>query len=405
MRASDPSRFSSNERTRCIAQPASGGITFLKAVIAAIPNGTQQLDAIEIGNEPDLYPKFPSSSCGLTDRAPGYGPDNYSVEWTAAAQSKNIGNQVNQLGAETAWYQAMTFSSGVNQSIFNVTETWKALNDKFVKTVSQHYYQANACGPLKGTVSSLSHQLMDHSKTVSEMQSRFGAAVSFLKGKGTPFILGEVGSAIGARDCTPNPELYGSLGDALWTADFMLHSMSMGINSVSMQQGTNFNISAWQPVTTPGEPKAVHGNWYGHVFAADFIGAGGEFQIRPMPIKASHPNIVSYAGYNSGLLTRFAVLDMSFWNGNDTAGRPAVNIELAKLDAGITGVRVSRLTAPGGSSSFDGISWAGKQWTADNDGKEPQGNNSVVVKVTNQSLAGNVTILASQAILLEMIRA
>ncbi|KAJ6552895.1 hypothetical protein B0H19DRAFT_949901, partial [Mycena capillaripes] len=248
--------------------------------------------------------------------------------------------------------------------------------------------------------------LMNHSKIFSDMESSFGSAISFLEPRGIPFILGEVGTAVG-RDCHPPPslDLYRSLGAALWTADFMLNAMAMGIQRVSMMQGTNFNFSAWQPVTTPMEHKAVHGNWYGHVFAADFIGTGGDFQIHPLPMNDTHPNIASYAGYNSGLLTKFAVLDMRFWNGENDTGRPAVDIELTDLDAGITGARVSRLTAPGGSSELFNISWARKQWSADDDGLEPEGNDSVVVKVTNGSLAENVTIFASQALLLEMIRA
>lgn len=252
---------------------------------------------------------------------------------------------------------------------------------------------------------------MTHAKTVSRLQSSFGTAISFLRMQRTPFILGEVGSAIGRASpkCTPSMDLYRSLGAALWTVDFILYAMTMGVARVSMQQGSGFNFSAWQPVSTPGYPKAMHGNWYGHVFAADFIGREGDFQVSALPINATHPDIVGYAGYNNGLLTKLAVLDMRFWNGtqagkNDTGGRPAVNVGLISLDAGITGARVSRLTAPGGSSALHNISWAGKEWSADDDGKEPMGNDSVVVKVANGSLAGNVTIWASQAVLLEMIR-
>ncbi|KAJ7731670.1 hypothetical protein DFH07DRAFT_755558 [Mycena maculata] len=357
---------------------------FAQACIAAMPDQIQQLDAIEIGNEPDLYPLFPQPPCG-PDRPSSYGPDDYAAQWKGAVN--NLSKQVGALKGQKAWYQALTFSSGVNQKIWNLTSTYGWTLD------SQNYsYQTKA------------YQLMNHSITVSEMQSAFGTAISFLKTKRIPFILGEVGSALGVDNCTPNPELYGSLGGALWTADFMLHAMTMGINRVSMQQVTNTNFSAWQPVTTPGVPKAMRGNWYGFVYAADFIGSGGNFQVQPLPIHTSHPNIVSYAGYNLGQLTKLAMLDMEFWNGVNDTGRPAVNIELADLDANITGVRVSRLTAPGGSKELENISWAGRQWSADNDGQEPKGNNSVLVKVANGSLAGNVTILASQALLLEMVR-
>ncbi|KAJ6452906.1 hypothetical protein DFH09DRAFT_1351464 [Mycena vulgaris] len=363
-------------------------VSFVKACIDAIPGGTQQLDAIEIGNEPDLYPKFPQLPCAPPQRHSGYGPGDYSAEWKAAA--KNLSEEVDALNDQNTWYQAMTFSTIVDPRMWNVSAMWNDIDQgRFVKTVSQHYYQTNSSGSLKD-------DLMNHSKTVSEMESRFGSTISFLEPRGIPFIIGEGNSAIGLG--RRPPALDSSLGAALWTADFMLNAMAMGIKRVSL-------TPPWQVVNTKNESKSVRGVWYGHVFTADFIGTGGDFQIYRVPVNDSHRNIASYAGYNSGLLTRFAVLDLRFWNGANDTGRPAVDIELADLDAGITGARVSRLTAPGGSNALLNISWAGKQWSADDDGQEPKGNDSVVVNVANGSLAENVTIFASQGILLEMIRA
>ncbi|KAJ6483285.1 hypothetical protein C8R45DRAFT_1149161 [Mycena sanguinolenta] len=365
----------------------SNRISFVNACIDAIPEGTQQLDAIEIGNEPDLYPLYPHLPCSPPNRHSGYGPGDYSTEWKAAAT--NLSNEVDALNGQSTWYQAMTFSTRVNASVWNVTEMWSDIDHgRFVKTVSQHYYQTTHSGSLR-------YDLMNHSKTISEMESRFRPTISFLEPRGIPFILGEGGSAIGLG--SRPPPLYYSLGAALWTADFMLNAMAMGIKRVSL-------LPPWQPVKTPDEIKSVRGIWYGHVFAADFVGTGGDFQIYRLPMNESHQNIASYAGYNSGLLTKFAVLDMRFWNATIEPRRPAVDIELSDLDTGITGARVSRLTAPRGSKEVSNISWAGQQWSADDNGKEPKGNDSVVVKVINGSLAGNVTIFASQGLLLEMIR-
>ncbi|KAJ7253116.1 hypothetical protein C8J57DRAFT_1519410 [Mycena rebaudengoi] len=198
----------------------------------------------------------------------------------------------------------MTLLSGVDRKIWNVLDIWDDINSSgFVKTVSQHYYQANACGNLKGS----------------------------------------------------------------------------------------------EPILAAGHhprtPKAVRGNWYGLVFVADFMGSSGDFQIDPLN-NATNPSLVGCAGYNAGKLTKFAVLDMHFWNGT---GRPASHVELANLDAEITRARVSRLTAPGGSGNLENISWAGKQWSAaDNDGQEPKESNFAVVKAIKGSLT--VSISASQVI-------
>jgi hypothetical protein len=235
---------------------------------------------------------------------------------------------------------------------------------------------------------------MNHSKTISDMESRLGSAISFLEPRGISFIIGEGNAAIGLG--SRPAELDGSVGAALWIADFMLNAMSMGVQRVSL-------TPPWQVATTPTEAKTVRGIWYGHVFAADFIGASGDFQILRLPVHDTHPNIASYAGYNGGILTKVAVLDMRWWNGKNETARPAVTIALTGLDAGIQDARVSRLTAPTGSRGLN-ISWAGKQWSADDDGEEPENNDSVVVKVIDGTLAENVTIFASQGLLFEMMR-
>jgi hypothetical protein len=93
-------------------------IAFANACIDAMPGKTQQLDALEIGNEPDLYPSFPQAPCDSSDRPAGYGPEDYAAEWTAAAS--NLSEQISALNGQKAWYQAMTFSSGVDESVWNV---------------------------------------------------------------------------------------------------------------------------------------------------------------------------------------------------------------------------------------------------------------------------------------------
>jgi hypothetical protein len=94
-------------------------IAFANACIAAIPGTTKQLDAIEIGNEPDLYSSFPKAPCGSPDRRAKYGPEDYAAEWKVAA--RKISEHVGALNASAkkAWYQAMTISSG-NPHSWNV---------------------------------------------------------------------------------------------------------------------------------------------------------------------------------------------------------------------------------------------------------------------------------------------
>ncbi|KAK7471205.1 hypothetical protein VKT23_002614 [Stygiomarasmius scandens] len=359
----------------------SNAIELVRACINAMPNQVQDLEAIEIGNEPNLYPG--------ADRNASYSPANYAREWDSFAGAM-LGNISRLNGKE--WFQAMAFAWKANPpwTVENVFDA-NINRDGFVKTVSQHYYQGR-----KGD--SLTNVLMNHTNTVSTMRSAFQAAINSSHSHGnTPFVLGEVGSALEGGFVLGN-----SLGAALWTVDFMLHSMTMGIKRVSMQLGTNFDFPSWQPITVAnGRPAAVHGNFYGQVFVADFIGKEGNLSITALSTDG-HPNVVPYAGYNSGRLSKVAIIDLQAYDDDDD--RPTRDINLTGLDDGIQRVRVGRLTALGGSTTQEGVTWAGKQWTKASNGTAVGPDETVVLDVKNGSPVGIVTIRASEALLVEIVR-
>ena len=232
------------------------------------------------------------------------------------------------------------------------------------------------------------------------METKFRHNLNFLKKRNIPMILGEVGTVLSTSTKNENQDLYNSLGSALWTLDFLLYGMSMGIERVSMQMSTTFKISAWRP--TKG--KAVHGSFYGLVAGADFIGVLGNLQIRHLSTDG-HRNIAGYAGYNAGKLSRVVVLNLNPWN--RTAAhpeRPTRNVDLSGLGDDVKRLRISRLTAPDGVADQN-ITWAGKRWTAEDDGKEYQdGERPVIIEVRNGAPVRNVTVWASEAVLVEVLR-
>ena len=67
-------------------------------------------------------------------------------------------------------------------------------------------------------------------------------------------------------------------------------------------------------------------------------------------------------------------------------------------------MRVGRLTALGGSTTQEGVTWAGKQWTKASNGTAVGPDETVVLDVKNGSPVGNVTIRASEALLVEIVR-
>ncbi|KAF9630695.1 putative glycoside hydrolase family 79 protein [Lasiodiplodia theobromae] len=379
------------------------GVAFASACIDALDagdTGLSRLDALEIGNEPNFYPDYPKAPCrDEADRAKGWRPSNYTDEWTkyAAELAGRVG-ALKRSGVKE-WFQTLTLSSTVQkQAEWGLSAIGDELTDGgYVKTVSQHYYQGNASKGLK-------EELLTHSTTVSRIQGKFAANLAFAKNRSIPFILGEVGSAIGA-DGKANPALYDTLGAALWTLDFLLYGMTIGIARVSMQLGTNFRISAWQPVDKPpNHPQAVHGNYYGLVAGAAFIGGGGDLQVSPLDAVDGHPDVVGYAGYHGGRLSKIAVLNLDVWNGGNTE-RPAKHISLSRLGDDVNEVRVSRLTAPLGATADTGITWAGRRWTAENNGTEyADGERPVTIGVQDGAPARNIVVKASEAVVVEILR-
>ncbi|KAL1646950.1 hypothetical protein SLS58_003087 [Diplodia intermedia] len=386
----------------------TNGVALAKACVdALLADGDalgDRLDGFEIGNEPNYYP---TAGCGdETDRPSGWGPSDYADEWVAYAANLTAGVPALAKSGAKDWFQALTLASNVkNQTQWALSGIWDELDDGgYVKTISQHYYQAQATGTLQ-------RDLLNHSGTVAEIRSKFAANMATAAAHDAPFVLGEVGAAIDAGAGEPNPALYGTLGGALWALDFALHGMALGISRASMQLGTNFRMSAWQPVANPGHPVAVHGNYYGLVAGAAFVGAGdedgGNLQVRELDMD-DHPNVVGYAGYNGGRLSKVAVLNLNVWNEGEAANngtRPEKDISLTALGDDVASVRVSRLTAPGGAAANSSITWAGKRWTAENNGTEyADGEAPVTIGVEGGKPKRNVVVRASEAVLVELLR-
>lgn len=99
----------------------NNGIDFAKACINAMPNKTSQLDAVEIGNEPNLYTSYPKPSCApKTDRPSGWNVLDYAREWRTYA--KNLTNHIQLLegSGRKDWFQGLSLSSGYKSDEWNL---------------------------------------------------------------------------------------------------------------------------------------------------------------------------------------------------------------------------------------------------------------------------------------------
>lgn len=245
---------------------------------------------------------------------------------------------------------------------------------------------------------------MNHSHTVDQVQTQFQSDINFMHANfsNVPYILGEVGSSLqpGSPAVTIIDQ---SLGNALWTADFLLHAMTVGIARVNMQLG-NFAFSAWEPADTAA---SVRGNFYGHVFVADFIGTQGALSVAPLAAlpSAQHPNLVGYAGYSAGALSKLALLDLAFWaQGNSTGARPTRNFTL-DVGANVTQIKVERLTSPEGATALQpNITWAGNLWSRESNGLPQLVKNDTTIRQVVNGTVDGVAIQASEALLLTLMR-
>ena len=185
----------------------------------------------------------------------------------------------------------------------------------------------------------------------------------------------------------------------------MLHAMTMGIARVNMQLG-NFDFSAWLPTgkTSLGNTE-VRGNFYGHVFLADFIGTEGNLSVAPLEAipNATYPNLIGYARYHSNVLSKIALLDLWFWKSSPSTPCPEQKFDIV-IGNDVQQVKVERLASPDGSALQPNITWAGYLWSSTNNGLPQMVKDDTTILQVNNGLVQNVGIQASEGLLLTLTR-
>ena len=168
-----------------------------------------------------------------------------------------------------------------------------------------------------------------------------------------------------------------------------------------MQQVTGAAFSAWQPVhlteTEIGSPH-TRGPYYGIILIADFIGKAPDFRVKNIDLNSN--NLSAYAGYNSGSLTKLAIINLDIWNPKAGELRPTQKVTL-DLPEHVSTIEVQKLTGPA-VDSFDNMTWAGLEFTYENRGVGVKVlNNTETLKVYNKTV--EVGIQASEAIVVTFV--
>ncbi|KAH8195530.1 hypothetical protein TruAng_010315 [Truncatella angustata] len=366
--------------------------------------GWDKIQAIEIGNEPDLFNDIFTGVDGIALQPSAYlgtlNNETYVGNYTKFAdaiaeavkfpdypilQAFDIGTHFGPAVAEEAYVLDVETCFGLGIDPYDR-----------IKTVAHHYYQ-NIAGDASTLASGLMNMTITHGHA-DYLKRR----IDWLKANkpNIPFILSEVGNSLKP---TNSYQYQARLGSALWQVDFYLYAMSIGVARINYQQIMHAGYDMWLPVASAGVEAQVFANFYSQPFVADFIGSSGATTTQRLSITGGEtsPNLAAYGAFENEVLKRIAIANLQYWNQTSSGTpRPSTSIDLYVPD-GVTEVSVARLTSPiGAGAGADTITYAGSQWTYESLGNEVEGvrNDSLIIEV--QGGIVTVSVSDSEALLL-----
>lgn len=213
------------------------------------------------------------------------------------------------------------------------------------------------------------------------------------------------GLAGGNKNATAVKQIESSLGAAVWTFDFHLYCMSIGVAGISNQVGdAEWNFAPFSPRTVKDVPTAVRPTWYGVVAAADFLGNDTSQATRVAPLNVPNGSqLTAYASFEGDALSKIALLNMQLWDPIiDSKKRPEVTVQVTGLPDGIQTARMKKLTGPGGLARGN-VTWGGDSWTYQNRGKPVKAGEGPRTLPVKQGAVG-VTVGATEVVMVSFLR-
>lgn len=165
-----------------------------------------------------------------------------------------------------------------------------------------------------------------------------------------------------------------------------------------MQLSKVFGYVAWHPVAFNDIVPSVRSPYFGHLFAADFMGKSSSFRVAE--IATGDDQLAVYAGYDMGKLTRLAIINYNVWNGN---GARPVRSFAVNVPSGTTQGTVRVLTSNDGATALGNFYWSGLAFSYANHGVGTIAPGQPQPK-TVQAQRGKITVDvgSSQAIILQL---
>lgn len=377
---------------------------FLQAGLDAIGS---KLGAVEIGNEPDDYEKVPSDP-----HDHDWTPESYDQTWHDFAY--DFRDSVKAKITSSNPFQALGLAQAPKSNDAWQLQKWfnnqhgHHFDYSMLQTVSMHYYQTSRG---IGQQDNIQTELMNHGAIVDRMNA-YVESIKYTTDNHLLFVMGEVGSSTNRLKDNQQYDDYdfeAVLGSALWTVDWMLYAMSLGIARVSMQQGTGFAYAAWQPqplsdrntphIDDKWKHQAIAAPYYGYLFVADFIGPDPDVQMQQLTIdnngntgnngntqgnfksransnaqgNGNNGNVqpfVAYGAYEHGTLQRIAIINL------EQCGSPAAKCTDTTISLpvpeGKTKATLSKMTGPNDSGTMamgKDMAYAGKNYQWERNGE------------------------------------
>ena len=338
-----------------------------------------RLQALDIGNEPDLYRWFDLQT---------YVKHFVRFQNALAAEfPQQLGQGPIFQALDTAWGGAGTLA--ISTAIEAGINSTGALNQ-----IAYHLYQANTV-PGAG-LDWLQSQISNHTAIVNIM-SVFEPHIKYLRehAPGVPFILGENGNSLGRRKLLQR----NVFATTLWNADYQLHGMAMGVSRVNNQQIVFPGFQMWEPVDSKFGPRCVRPNFYSQPFVADFIGRSGKTRVLELEVTGTDL-LSAYVAFDDDVPARIAIVNLELWT-PENGTRPSADITLTGLGDHTYNAQMHKLASPEGAYGINSITWRGLQWTSKSNGLEVRvGTGGQRLVVYNGSV--KVTVEATSAVFVEL---
>jgi hypothetical protein len=330
--------------------------------VSNMPVGS--FEAIEIGNEPDLY-----ASGG--QRASSYTFSDYYVDFS------NWANRVLPLLPSGVKLMGPSWST---VSVLPNLPSFLSQEQQNLSIVSQHYYGGNICN---GNSNPPNYLLED--SAASGGAQAVASSVALTHKDGLPFRIGEINSIA----CGGEEGVSDIFASALWAVDTLFEFANVGVDGVNIHMGpvSPYSLFVFNTTTTGNSTtfslQSVRPEYYGLVFFQQATANGAKL----VPITLStQANLKAWATLDRKGILRIVLIN------KDEAAEGVVKIKLSDFGSGV----VTRLNAASytsttgikiGGQSFDGSQDGTLQGTASGEAITPSGNvYSVALPKTSAAL-------------------